>query len=198
MQHSRSFSEVDRPALFRADLSTVHEDEATLVEDGSPTARSRQRTQWRTPCNPLLLRKKSFLQAQETGHCHTGPFLGLYVGELWRITWLLRKKISLQTQEPGYRHTGPSGGLDKNRVSQLTLTILIVHPRLVVVDDTNPNIQYSGPWFSVQNTQSNTGDFGPPFENTLHGVNVSAIFSFLFFQWYVTDSCLGLKPFTLW
>ena len=50
----------------------------------------------------------------------------------------------------------------------------------VLIDDTSPNIQYSGPWFEVKNTQINTGTFGPPFQNTLHGVNVSANFSFPF------------------
>ncbi|KAF8808392.1 hypothetical protein BYT27DRAFT_7337774 [Phlegmacium glaucopus] len=52
--------------------------------------------------------------------------------------------------------------------------------RLVLVDDTNSNIQYSGPWFAAQNTQLNTGNFGPPFQNTLHGVNVDASFSYSF------------------
>ena len=51
---------------------------------------------------------------------------------------------------------------------------------LVIVDDTSPDIQYHGPWFEVQNTQLNTGSLGPPFENTLHGVNVSATMSFSF------------------
>jgi hypothetical protein len=34
---------------------------------------------------------------------------------------------------------------------------------------------FKGPWFAVENTQINTGVFGPPgpFQNTLHGVNVS-------------------------
>jgi hypothetical protein len=50
----------------------------------------------------------------------------------------------------------------------------------VLIDDTNPSIQYSGPWFEVNNTQLNTGVFGPPFQNTLHGVNISANFSFPF------------------
>ena len=50
----------------------------------------------------------------------------------------------------------------------------------VLIDDTSPDIQYFGPWFEVQNTQLNTGTFGPPFQNTLHGVNVSANFSFPF------------------
>ncbi|KAF8808416.1 hypothetical protein BYT27DRAFT_7096793 [Phlegmacium glaucopus] len=52
--------------------------------------------------------------------------------------------------------------------------------RQVIVDDTNPDIQYSGPWFLVQNTQLNTGNFGTPFQNTLHGVNVDANFSYAF------------------
>ena len=52
--------------------------------------------------------------------------------------------------------------------------------RLVLIDDTNSSIQYSGPWFEVENTQINTGDFGPPFQNTLHGVTANANFSFPF------------------
>jgi hypothetical protein len=56
----------------------------------------------------------------------------------------------------------------------------MVQPRLVVVDDTNLGIQYSGPWFAAQNTQDNTVEFGPPFKNTLHGVNVNASFSYSF------------------
>ena len=53
-------------------------------------------------------------------------------------------------------------------------------PRFVAIDDTDPSIQYSGPWFEVNNTQINTGLMGPPFQNTLHGVNVTASFSFNF------------------
>ena len=52
--------------------------------------------------------------------------------------------------------------------------------RLILVDDTSPDIQYYGPWFEVQNTQLDTGNWGSPFENTLHGVNVSASMSFSF------------------
>ena len=52
--------------------------------------------------------------------------------------------------------------------------------RLVMIDDTDPSIQYSGPWFEVNNTQIETGTNGPPFQNTLHGVNVTAKFSFQF------------------
>ena len=53
-------------------------------------------------------------------------------------------------------------------------------PRFVIIDDTNSSIQYSGPWFEVNNTQIETGFNGPPFQNTLHGVNVTANFSFQF------------------
>ena len=52
--------------------------------------------------------------------------------------------------------------------------------RLVLVDDTNPNIQYTGPWFIAQNTQLDIGNEGPPFQNTLHGVNINASFSYSF------------------
>ena len=67
--------------------------------------------------------------------------------------------------------------------------------RLVLVDDTNSNIQYSGPWFTVQNTQLSTGTNGPPFQNTLHGVNVNASFSYSFSgmsRWLVCFIVLSL------
>ena len=70
--------------------------------------------------------------------------------------------------------------------------------RLVLVDDTNPNIQYSGPWFTAQNTQLNTGNFGPPFQNTLHGVGADASFSYSFSgmpRWLL---CFWTPIFTLW
>ena len=57
--------------------------------------------------------------------------------------------------------------------------------RVVIVDDTNPNIQYFGPWFAAQNTQLNTySTRGPPFQNTLHGVKVNASFSYSFSGMY--------------
>ena len=68
--------------------------------------------------------------------------------------------------------------------------------RFVVIDDTNPSIQYSGPWFKSEvdsNTQSelvpDTSVMGPPFQNTLHGVNATANFSFPF---------SGMSPFLYW
>ena len=65
----------------------------------------------------------------------------------------------------------------------------------VLVDDTNPNIQYSGPWFTAQNSQLNIGNNGPPFQNTLHGVNVNASFSYSFsgmFRWFFCFIALSL------
>jgi hypothetical protein len=53
--------------------------------------------------------------------------------------------------------------------------------KLIIIDDTNTNIQYSGPWFiTSQNSQLNIGNLGPPFQNTLHGVNNNANFSYSF------------------
>ena len=53
--------------------------------------------------------------------------------------------------------------------------------KIIIVDDTNTNIQYSGPWFiTAQNSQLNIGTNGPPFQNTLHGVNVNASLSYSF------------------
>ena len=67
--------------------------------------------------------------------------------------------------------------------------------RLVVVDDTDPNIQYSGPWFTAQNSQLTTGNFGPPFQSTLHGVSNNASFSYSFSgmsRWLVCFIALSL------
>ena len=58
--------------------------------------------------------------------------------------------------------------------------------RFVIIDDTDPSIRYSGPWFEATNntlpqTVSVGGSYnGPPFQNTLHGVNVAASLSFNF------------------
>ena len=55
-------------------------------------------------------------------------------------------------------------------------------PPLVIVGNLNANnsITYSGPWFSANGTQNNTGDFGPPYQNSLKGVNVNADIFFAF------------------
>jgi hypothetical protein len=51
---------------------------------------------------------------------------------------------------------------------------------IIIIDDMDPNIQYSGPWFTGQNSQLTIGNHGPPFQNTLHGVNANASFSYSF------------------
>ena len=43
---------------------------------------------------------------------------------------------------------------------------------LVLIDDTNPSIQYSGPWFEVENTQINTHLEKPICTNMHHGSKI--------------------------
>lgn len=50
----------------------------------------------------------------------------------------------------------------------------------ILIDDTNPSIQYSVGWFEINGTQNNTGSYGPPFQHTLHGAAVDVHFSFPF------------------
>ena len=67
--------------------------------------------------------------------------------------------------------------------------------RLVLVDDTNPNILYSGPWVPTENTQLNTGTNGPPFQNTLHTVQANASLTYSFSgmsRWLVCLTTLSL------
>ena len=67
--------------------------------------------------------------------------------------------------------------------------------RLVLVDDTDPNILYSGPWSIAQNPQLSTGTNGPPFQNTLHSVKENASFSYSFSgmsRWLVCLIALSL------
>lgn len=50
--------------------------------------------------------------------------------------------------------------------------------RRVVVDDTNAQIQYIGPWHvDTRGSQDGLGNFGPTFRGTLHGV-ISSVASF--------------------
>jgi len=55
-----------------------------------------------------------------------------------------------------------------------------LEPRLVVVDDTDPTIEYTGPWFQDTGSQDNVGNFGPAYLSSLHGTNQSASLSFAF------------------
>ncbi|KAF9561078.1 hypothetical protein CPC08DRAFT_707651 [Agrocybe pediades] len=58
--------------------------------------------------------------------------------------------------------------------------------RFIVVDDTNPDIQYVGPWFlDTTGSQDTDGNFGVPYLETLHGTTSSASFSYSFTGTYV-------------
>ena len=52
--------------------------------------------------------------------------------------------------------------------------------RFIIVDDTNPSIQYTGPWYLSQGNLENVGNLGPPYQSTLHGVNSNASLSYAF------------------
>ncbi|KAF9557159.1 hypothetical protein CPC08DRAFT_820057 [Agrocybe pediades] len=51
----------------------------------------------------------------------------------------------------------------------------------VFVDDTDPGITYSGPWFAAEQGSFDAfGNFGSPNDGTLHGINSSGAFSYTF------------------
>ena len=52
--------------------------------------------------------------------------------------------------------------------------------RRVVVDDTDPGIQYTGSWFQAKGNLDVFGNLGPPFQSTSHGVNEDASLSYMF------------------
>lgn len=58
--------------------------------------------------------------------------------------------------------------------------------RWVIVDDTDPAITYTGPWFPDQGTLNSLGYFGPPYLGTLHGSKSNASFSYSFSGKYIT------------
>ena len=53
-------------------------------------------------------------------------------------------------------------------------------PRLIIVDDVDPSIQYTGPWYPDQGSRDSVGNFGPSYQSTLHGVNSNASLSYAF------------------
>ena len=55
-----------------------------------------------------------------------------------------------------------------------------VVPRWIIVDDVDSQIQYSGPWSADQGSRDSAGNFGPPYQSTLHGTNSNASLSFAF------------------
>ncbi|KAJ2930042.1 hypothetical protein H1R20_g7068, partial [Candolleomyces eurysporus] len=51
----------------------------------------------------------------------------------------------------------------------------------VVVDDTDAAIVYEGPWTATDGAKyANSGNFGKPYNNTLHGINATGSLSFSF------------------
>ena len=61
--------------------------------------------------------------------------------------------------------------------------------RLILVDDTDPNIRYNGSWAIAQNTQLSTGTNGPPYSGTLHGISSNGSLSYPFngmLRWLVS------------
>ena len=53
-------------------------------------------------------------------------------------------------------------------------------PRLVVVDDTDGSIEYTGPWLLDNKSKDAAGNFGPPYLHTLHSTKDSAALTFSF------------------
>lgn len=52
--------------------------------------------------------------------------------------------------------------------------------RWVVLNDDNPAITYMGSWFQDTGSKDNVGNFGPPYQHTLHGTSIagSVLFEF--------------------
>ena len=53
-------------------------------------------------------------------------------------------------------------------------------PRQIIVDDVNPSIQYTGPWYLDHGSRDSVGTFGSSYQSTLHGVNSNASLSYAF------------------
>lgn len=67
--------------------------------------------------------------------------------------------------------------------------------RFVIVDDSDAAIKYDGSWFESRGTQDNVGNFGPPFQSTLHGIssNGSLSFSFSGESFQISWNCRALS-----
>ncbi|KAF8166381.1 hypothetical protein BJ912DRAFT_863161 [Pholiota molesta] len=52
--------------------------------------------------------------------------------------------------------------------------------RWVMVDDTDPSIEYAGDWFADTGNLDSSGDWGPPYLSTVHGTRTQGSFSYDF------------------
>ncbi|PPQ70554.1 hypothetical protein CVT26_013141 [Gymnopilus dilepis] len=52
--------------------------------------------------------------------------------------------------------------------------------RWIVVDDTDPEILYSGPWFQDVGSLNGLGNYGSPYQGTSHGIDANGNFSYSF------------------
>ena len=68
--------------------------------------------------------------------------------------------------------------------------------RLIVVDDSDPQIQYSGSgWFRDSGSVDSVGNFGPTYQHSLHGTNSSSSFSFSFHgKFYIVHTEVSTLP----
>lgn len=51
---------------------------------------------------------------------------------------------------------------------------------MVIVDDDDPAIEYHGPWPTLQPSSLNLGGINQSIGNTLHSLNTSSTFSYVF------------------
>ncbi|EFI28315.1 hypothetical protein CC1G_13844 [Coprinopsis cinerea okayama7 len=56
----------------------------------------------------------------------------------------------------------------------------MANSRWIVVDNRDSGIAYEGPWFTVNDSFDNVGNFGPTYLSTLHGTNETARLSYEF------------------
>jgi hypothetical protein len=54
-------------------------------------------------------------------------------------------------------------------------------PRRVVIDDSDPQIRYTGEgWFQDNGSQDGVGNFGPAYNHTLHGTKSDGTLTYTF------------------
>ena len=111
--------------------------------------------------------------------------------------WRFFKKTDPALPPPGH-----PGFRDRILCPLVLYYHLMSSPAFVVIDDSNPDIQYNGPWKQINTNQSQfvnvTKISGPPFQNSLHGVNETSNFTFPFNGMLRLLTFLFSSPLTLW